>query len=155
MKKKAIILLFILVLSFQFKLLAQQPVMDLREYLGTMDFTVIGNVIEIQLDKSVYPLSSQSFIVLDYMLDEKHVSKKIGFKGQSIVIEKDKLFFVDSVIYEGKTLPQVKVYYHNQTALQTDFITRINLNFLDAGKLLREFSVIRDILRKNDKSTIN
>lgn len=150
MMKKAI-LFVILALLFELNLFAQKPVSDLRDFFGIADFAIIGDQVEINLDKSAYPLSSQSFIVLDYMLEEKHVSKKIGYRGQSVFIEKDKLFIVDSVRFPGKTLPQVKVYYHNQVEMQTDFITRVNLNFIDAPKVKREFELMRNLLRQNGK----
>lgn len=67
----------------------QAEVNDLRQYFGNDKFSIIGNAVDIQLDKQKYPLSDDKFIVFYYRVDNNPISKKIGHQDQTLVLEKD------------------------------------------------------------------
>ena len=58
----------------------QAEVNDLRQYFGNDKFSIIGNAVDIQLDKQKYPLSDDKFIVFYYRVDNNPISKRSAIR---------------------------------------------------------------------------
>jgi hypothetical protein len=122
-------------------------VKDLKTYLGTDNFYLIGKTLSVKLNKTVYPLSEKQFLVFTYNIKNQNQSKKIGFSNQYLNIDRDALIKSPDDLQQGNSIKEVQVYKVDKTADKNDLITKFNLVFLDEEKLKQEFDVIIPFLQ--------
>jgi hypothetical protein len=122
-------------------------VKDLKTYLGADNFFLIGKTLSVKLNKTVYPLSDNQFLVFTYNLKSQNQSKKIGFLNQELMIDRDALIKSPDDLQQGNALKDVQVFKFDKAANKSDLITKINLVFLDEEKVKQEFDVIVPFLK--------
>jgi hypothetical protein len=122
-------------------------VKDLKTYLGVDNFYLIGKTLSVKLNKTVYPLTDNQFLVFTYSLKNQNQSKKIGFSNQYLNIDRDALIKSPDDLQQGNTIKEVQVYKVDKTTSKNDLITKFNLVFLDEEKLKQEFDVIIPFLK--------
>lgn len=128
-------------------------VKDLKEYLSEENFNVIGNSIDIHLNKNTYPLNEDQFIVILYKIGEKDVSKKLGFENQHINIDKDKLSKSGDLILDSDTIQQVEIIKYTNSTKEKETVTKVNICFIEKEALKKEFEAIVSILNTQDSDT--
>ena len=126
----------------------QSEVNDLRQYFGNDKFSIIGNAVDIQLDKQKYPLSDDKFIVFYYRVDNNPISKKIGNQDQTLVLEKDKLVASSAGFITGNEISNLAVYEYERSTNRSQEITKFTLVFVDKDELKNEFFTIIPILKR-------
>jgi hypothetical protein len=122
-------------------------VKDLKTYLGADNFYLIGKTLSVKLNKTVYPLNDNQFLVFTYNLKNQNQSKKIGYSNQYLNIDRDALIKAPEDLQQGNALKEVQVYKVDKAANKNDLITKFNLVFLDEEKLKQEFDVIIPFLK--------
>lgn len=127
-------------------------VKDLKKYLGTDTFYILGDKLSVRLSKTFYPLDENNFIVLSYQGKEKTVSKKLGFTGQVIEIDKNQIVSSPEDLFNGTTLKKVSVFRYDNVKKASMLITQVNLVFLNADQVKKEFEVIIPLLKEDKKS---
>ena len=130
--------------------IGESGVKDLKNYLGNETFNIIGDKHEILLDKDLYKLNNDEFIVFYYTINENQVSKKVGFNKQVLNIEKEKLIASKGDTLYSDTIKLVSVYKYQQSTGNNELITKINLSFVNELELKKEFFTIILILRKQN-----
>lgn len=125
---------------------------DLTKYFGTGDFFILGDKLSIRLSKTYYPLDENNFIVFTYQGKEKTVSKKIGFTGQTIEIDKNQIISSPEDIIKGNTLPKVSIYKYDNLKKTSTLITQVNFVFLNPDQVKKEFEFIVPLLKQDKKS---
>ncbi|MFW6218958.1 MAG: hypothetical protein ACOC2E_08595 [Bacteroidota bacterium] len=123
-------------------------VKDFKNFLGEEDFYVIGNELSVKLDKNVYPMDENNFFVFVYQLNGEKKSKKIGYSGQEIKIEKHKL--LEDMAIDSSTINSVQVYRYNKEKNKNVPVTTITMSFLDQSQLQREFTEVIDFLKTQE-----
>ena len=131
-------------------LMGPNGVKDLKTYLSEDNFNIIGDEIEIHLDKNLYPLNDDKFIVFYYNINDKQVSKKVGFDKQHLNINKEKLSVSDGEIINSDTLQSVSIYQYEKSTKETNLITTTNISFINTDNLRKEFLAIIPILKKQN-----
>ncbi len=127
--------------------IAIAEVKDLKSYLGADNFYLIGKTLSVKLNKTVYPLSENQFMVFMYSLKNQSQSKKIGFSNQYLNIDRDALIKSPEDLQQGNALKEVQVYKYDKATDKKDLITKVNFVFLDEEKLKQEFDVIIPFLQ--------
>ena len=128
--------------------IAGMAVKDLKNFLGDEDFYVIGNKLSVNLDKSVYPLDENNFFVFVYQLNGEKKSKKIGYTGQELTIEKDKL--IDDIDNDSTIIREVQVFRYNKEKNTSTPVTTVSMSFIEEDQLQREFSEVIDFLKTQE-----
>lgn len=121
---------------------------DLRSYFGNDKFTVIGDNVSVPVNSQAYPIDDNRFIVFYYRVNNNPVSKKIGYEGNSLIIEKDKLVSTSAGVITQNEIPSVGVYLYEKNTRSSEEITKFNLAFVDRETLTNEFLTIIPILQK-------
>lgn len=121
---------------------------DLRSYFGNDKFTVIGDNVSVPLNNQAYPIDDNRFIVFYYRVNNNPVSKKIGYEGNSLIIEKDKLVSTSAGVITQNEIPSVGVYLYEKNTRTSEEITKFNLAFVDRETVTNEFLTIIPILQK-------
>jgi len=127
-------------------------VKDLKKYLGIDNFYILGDKLSVRLSKTFYPLDENNFIVLTYQGKDKTVSKKLGFTGQTIDIDKNQIVSSPEDLVNGTTLPKVSVFKYDNLKKSSSLITQVNLVFLNSDQVKKEFEVIIPLLKEDKKS---
>ncbi len=132
---------------------SETGVKDFKTYLGVENFNIIGDRLEILLDKNRYPLNGEEFIVFYYTINGKKISKKVGFQNQVLKIEKEKLQISKVDTLHADTIPSLSVYKYMQSTGNSELITEINLSFLNPIKLKKELEIINPILKNQNMTS--
>lgn len=131
-------------------LMGPNGVKDLKTYLSEDNFNIIGDEIDIHLDKNLYPLNDDKFIVFYYKINDQQVAKKVGFDKQYLNINKDKLSESKGEITNSDTLSTVEVYQYEKSSDTKNLITTLNISFINKDKLRQEFLAIIPVLKKQN-----
>jgi len=131
-------------------LMGPNGVKDLKTYLSEENFNIIGDEIDIHLDKNLYPLNDDKFIVFYYKINDMQVSKKVGFDKQYLNINKEKLLESNGEILNSDTLSYVSIYQYEKSTEETNLITQVNISFINKDNLRKEFLAIVPILKKQN-----
>lgn len=126
----------------------ETAVNDLRNYFGNDKFTVIGDNVSVPINNQAYPVDDNRFIVFYYRVNNNPVSKKIGYEGNSLIIEKDKLVNTSAGVITQNEIPSVGVYLYERNTRTSEEITKFNLSFVDRETVTNEFLTIIPILQK-------
>jgi hypothetical protein len=127
-------------------------VKDLKTYLGSQNFNILGQTLAVKLNKTIYPLNENQFIIFSYPVKDQTASKKIGFSNQYLNIDKNALVKSPEELQQGNILKDVSVYKFDKTTNKSDLITKVSLVFIDEEKLKDEFEVLIPFL-KDQKMT--
>ena len=135
--------------------IALAEVKDLKTYLGVDNFYLIGKTLSVKLNKTVYPMSENQFLVFTYNLKSQNQSKKIGFSNQYLNIDRDALIKSPEDLQQGNSIKEVQVYKFDKTANKNDLITKVNFVFLDEEKLKQEFDVVIPFLKDQNMDRLH
>lgn len=123
---------------------------DLETYLGAEDFNIIGNELELKLSKTKYPIDENNYFLLRYKIDESPIKRKPEVKDQSIVFNKTQL--LEGTNADVNKIEAVEIFQVNKNSNETEYITSVNLIFLDKDALVKEFEIILEILTEQSAS---
>lgn len=130
--------------------MGESGVKDFKTYLGIENFNIVGNIIDIKMDTSRYKLSADEYIVFYYTINGNKVSKKIGYDGQVLNIDKEKLIVSKSDTLFSDTIPELSVYTVKQSTGASELVTKIDLCFLNEDVLKQELLAIVPVLKKQN-----
>lgn len=128
----------------------KKDINDLKKYFCENKFTVLGDTLSVKLDKNVYPLNNDKFIVFYYQINNVQVSKKVGFENHYLKIEKAKLFSSNGQTQDGNILKNIFVYQYERSTEKAELLTKINFEFLSTTNLKKEFNVILKAVNKQN-----
>ncbi len=137
------------------KIEIKKSVNNLKKYFGEDKFTVLGDTLSFKLDKNIYPLNNDKFIVFYYKINNVQVSKKVGFENHYLKIEKAKLFSSNGQTQDGNILKNVFVYQYERSTGKVELLTKINLIFISPTNLEKEFRVILKAVNQQNYSLTN
>ena len=130
-----------------FKLI-EPEIGDLKQYFGEGSFAIIGDTLQLKLNRETYPLNNNKFIVFYYKINGKQSSKKVAFDKQKLLIQKSKLIEnpADSVNRDG--IKNLYVYQFERSTKKAILITRVNLTFHSKEKIAKEFTLVQQYAKK-------
>jgi hypothetical protein len=103
---------------------------------------------DIELDKASFPMNAENFFFLRYKYKGEEINKKLGFKGDTLIIDKAALFTIDGNPIPSADNTKIKLFYRRSN--ESVFISEFDLIFPDMNQLARETEVILNEL--NGKS---
>lgn len=120
--------------------------LDLQNHFSGK-YVVLGRQ-AIGLDKKNFPLDNDHFFFLRYLYNGEEINKKLGYSGDSLIIDKSSLFTVD-----GKPIPSpdntsIRLFYRK--GLESVAVSEFDLIFPDMAQLKNEVQIILD--ETKDKS---
>jgi len=133
--------------------ISETGIKDFKTYLGNENFIIIGNQLDMLMDKNRYPLNNDKFIVFYYKLNNTEVSKKVGFTNQVLRIEKQKLQTSKGITTTSDTIPSVSVYAYSPSTKESELISKVNLRFINPEKLRNELLTVTEVLKKQQATT--
>jgi hypothetical protein len=114
--------------------------LDLQNHFSGK-YVVLGRQ-SIEVDNKNFPLDNDHFFFLRYIYKGEEINKKLGFSGDTLIIDKKNLFTID-----GKPIPSpdntsIRLFYRKGP--ESVAISEFNLIFPDLVQLKSEVKVILD-----------
>jgi hypothetical protein len=125
-------------------IITNSPVNDLKNFLGDDEFTVIGNSLDVQLNKSRF---TNQKVVAKYENKGQQVDKELVTEDYKLQLSRNTMGV--------KTYGEVKLYhvdFYKQVLDTEEKITRLDVNFIDKNALFDEFKTILEVYKKKDYS---
>jgi hypothetical protein len=94
----------------------------------------------IKIDDKKYPMDNDHFFFFRYTFKGEDINKKLGFSGDSLIIDKITLLTVDGNPIPSADNTKIKLFYRKGT--ESVFISEFDLIFPDMNQLKKETEVI-------------
>lgn len=94
----------------------------------------------IELDGKVYPMDKDHFFFLRYVYKGEEINKKLGFSGDTLIIDKISLLTIDGNPIPSADNTAIRLFYRN--GAESVFISDFDLIFPDIKQLKKEVGVI-------------
>ncbi len=94
----------------------------------------------IELDKVSFPMDKDNFFFLRYIYKGEEINKKLGYSGDTLVIDKSTLFTVDGNPIPNADNTRIKLFYRKGS--ESLFISEFDLIFPDMKQLAKEVGII-------------
>jgi hypothetical protein len=94
----------------------------------------------IELDETTFPMDKDHFFFLRYIYKGEEINKKLGFSGDTLIIDKKSLLTIDGNSIPSADNTSIKLFYRKGT--ESVFISDFDLIFPDMKQLKKEIAVI-------------
>ncbi len=125
-------------------IIVNTPVNDLKTFLGDDEFTVIGNSLDVQLNKSRF---SNQKVLAKYENKGQQVDKELVIEDSKLQLSRNALGVKS---YGEVKLFHVEFYKQVQNLNAEEKITRLDVNFIDKTALFDEFKTIIGVYKKKE-----
>ncbi len=126
-------------------IITNAPINDLKAFLGEDEFTVIGNNLDVQLNKSRF---ANQKVVAKYENKGQQVDKELVTEDYKLQLSRNTL---GVKAYGEVKLFHVDFYKQESESLDSEEkITRLDVNFIDKAALSDEFKTIIGVYKKKE-----
>ena len=101
---------------------------------------------KIVMDTEAFPMDEDHFFYLQYVYKGEEIPKKLGYSGDTLLIDKKNLYTVDGQPIPGPDNPSIKLFYLNGNKTKLP-ISEFNLIFPDTKQLKEEIKIILDTMK--------
>jgi hypothetical protein len=99
----------------------------------------------IEMNKEIFPMDNDNFFFLRYTYKGEEINKKLGFVGDSLIIDKRSLFTVDGNPIPSPDNTAIWLFYKKGSeAIQ---VSQFDLIFPDMKQLTQEVQIILDAIK--------
>lgn len=106
-----------------------------------------GNVcildrLEIKIAGSDYAMSTTRFFYVEYLYKGEKIAKKLDYKGDTLILDRSKIFMVDGKPITGPDTPEMTIYYRNEDENKYTSISTFNGIFPETVVIKEEIGII-------------
>jgi hypothetical protein len=106
------------------------------------------------LNPSIFPMNSNSFFFLRYNYKNEEINKKLDYSGDTLIIDRSRLYTVDGKPIPGPDNTTISLYYRKGS--ESSLVNRFELIFPDESQLRKEVSIImNEFSKKTEKELFN
>ena len=125
-------------------IITNAPINDLKSFLGEDEFTVIGNNLDVQLNKSKF---TNQKVVAKYEKKGEKVDKELITEDYKLQLSRSTLGVKS---YGEVKIFHVEFYTQLKSANTEEKITRLDVNFIDKAALKDELKTIIGVYKKKE-----
>lgn len=118
---------------------------------------VILNKLKIQINSQVFPMDKDHFFFISYLYKGGNVNKRLQFKDDLLIIEKDSLLRVDGLPILNKNITDMSLYYfskNSEKATKSLISSSFYPVFPDNKSFKEEIGIIVSTLKNKEKENI-
>lgn len=124
---------------------------DLRgHFCSVKPYPIVGETIKLAIAPK-YPMSSTNFFIVQYEHDNEIIRKKLRYRGNTLILNKQEIFTVNRKILKEKER-ELTIFYYDGKKLKLKKIGNFTPLFIDSKKLKKEIKVMIQVLREAGKS---
>ena len=131
---------------------SKEVVQNLKDYLGTESFVVIGNELSFRVDQSRYPLSENEFFAFRYLAEgiSKPVNKMLAYQEDRIFLNKEALFTYEDKEIDHRRVAQVEIFWYNKSTKASRKVLAFQPIFLDEEELKNDLLEFKKVMEDED-----
>ncbi len=111
----------------------------------------VTGINKLQIDLKNYPMDSDRFFFLRYNYNGKEINKKLKFYGDTLIFDKESIYFVDNQKINQDKIESVTLYYYEKDKNTSTKIATFKLLFANEKKLIDELNSYISLLKKTGK----
>lgn len=127
-------------------------VSDLKGYLGTAQFAIIGNKHSINLNPLKYTINDKQLFVYRYVYEGTVISKKIASQGNTLLLDKTALYTNKGNYIDPDKVKTVEIYSMNTSTNKSQKITSFSPVYLNESDLKEQLLVQKKILTEQKRT---
>ena len=108
--------------------------LDFNKFFGAQ-FAFLGEDLLIKVSENAYPQNEANFFYIQYQFSGETINKKLGFSGDTLIINKTALLSVDGNAISESDASGYSLYYYNSTNQSSENVTEIDFNFITPSEL--------------------
>jgi hypothetical protein len=131
----------------------ENGVIDAKNYFGSDKFVIVGDSLNIFLDRKAYPMNNTSFFIYRYTYNGEAVVKKMSFNGDTLKFNRRELYTHNNTLIPYTEVEKVDIYYCSKCDEATknySKITTLSPLFLDEETLKYELKVQQNIYKSQN-----
>jgi len=117
----------------------------------TDPYYIIDNM-EVYANEEDYPMNDKSYFVVKYNFEGKEISKKLSYRKNHAIFNKDEIYNIDGKIIDQNLIEKITLYYNNISEYK---IKSFSLIFIDGDELKNELLPYIDELKSQGKTNKN
>jgi len=117
---------------------------DLQNYFA--DRYVVLDRQSLFIDNTSFTMNDQNFFFLRYTFKNEDINKKLDHSGDSLIIDREKLYTVDGTPIPAPDNSTIMLFYRKRS--ESIWISNFDLIFPDQSQLKKEVKVILDEFRE-------
>jgi hypothetical protein len=131
---------------------SKEVVQNLKDYLGTESFVIIGNELSFRVDGNRYPLSKNEFFAFRYTAEgvSKPINKMIAYQEDRIFLDKEALFTYEGKEIDHRRIAQVEIFWLNQSTKASRKILSFQPIFLDEEELKKDLLEFKKVMQDEE-----
>ncbi|NSW46565.1 MAG: hypothetical protein HPY79_12200 [Bacteroidales bacterium] len=104
--------------------------------------------LEIKINQTLFPMNDRAYFFIRYTYKGEEINKKLPFKSDTLVIDKNKLYTIDGNPIPNPDVSEMKLYYYEIMGDNTKatYLSSFNLSFISGEQLKSEIKIILDAL---------
>jgi hypothetical protein len=108
------------------------------------NYVVLDNQ-RIVMDPVNFPMDKDNFFFLRYVFKGEEINKKLGYSGDTLIIDKKNLYTIDGNPVPAPDNTSIKLFYRKGT--ESIQVSQFNLIFPDTKQLKKEVKIILDTMK--------
>jgi len=105
----------------------------------------------IKISPKVFKMDDDHFFYIKYSYKGDNIPKKLKNKGDTLIIDKTKLFTIDGWPIPNPNISNLNLMYMDKSTKSSTFISSFNPVFPDTKELLEEIDLILDNIKDDSK----
>ena len=85
-------------------------------------YVILGQL-EVEINSNAFPMSDSQFFYISYVYNSEPINKKLDFKGDTLIINKDSLLKVDGKSIKNEDITEMKLMYYTKSKGKVSIIT--------------------------------
>lgn len=123
-------------------------IVDLQNHFSGK-YVVLGKQ-AIEMDVKNFPMDKDNFFFLRYIFKGEEINKKLGYSGDTLIIDKRSLYTVDGNPIPSPDNTSIRLFYHKGS--ESIPVSEFDLIFPDIRQLTKEIQIILDEIKNKSFS---
>jgi len=125
---------------------------DLENHFGRDNYLVLDGEIKLKINAKSFPMNDNTFFIVNYMLegDAERIDKMLSFVSDSLIINREEIYTVDSVLVDNAKVSDFKFIYYNAETEVSDVICSFHPVFpVDSVLAVEVQALVTDLKTQN------
>jgi hypothetical protein len=112
------------------------------------DKVLIIEKMEVKVGSDIFPMMDQNFFFIRYKYNDETINKKLPFRTDTLIIDKNELFTIDGKSIESPDIKEFNIYYYSKNDDKTEslLINTFEPIFVTSDQIKPEIDIIIDEL---------
>jgi hypothetical protein len=125
-------------------------IIDFEAYFGSEKFMIIGDMYQVEVSKTKYPLDLNRVVILKYEYDKRPVQKELLSKNNQIIFSKKDIYALRGAELNPDHVKNVELFYFDKQSKERTKLVEFKPVFVGEETLIKEINSLINFLVTND-----